>query len=177
VITTLTNYGYTYTAYTNTNPVVTVITNSNPIVTYTTNTNAITYIANGELLSNYTISSFTNTNSISVYATNMLMTNYLNLQPVATTAYNDAVQFIGSYVGPLKNQYPNQTFLGNGAVTQKQLSFGTDGIPTVQMQNYPISVQGILISSTMQTFPIYSNSVPYATTIYTLTNLTTTSFR
>ena len=176
VITTLTNYTYTYSYSTNSNPVVTVVANSNPVVTYTTNTNPVEYeLPNGNNASNYTISSFTNTNSISLYSTNVMMTNYLNLQKVATTTYNDAVQFIGAYAGPLKNQYPNQTFLGNGAVTQKQLSFSTDGIPTVQMQNYPISVQGILISANMQTFPTYSNSVPFATTIYRQTNLTTSS--
>ena len=176
VITTLTNYTYTYSYSTNSNPVVTVVTNSNPVVTYTTNTNPVVYeLPNGNNASNYTIFSFTNTNTISVYSTNVMITNYLNLQKVATTVYNDAVQFIGAYNGPLKNQYPNQTFLGNGAVTQKQLSFSTDGIPTVQMQNYPISVQGILISATMQTFPTYSNSVPYATTVYTQTNLTSSS--
>jgi hypothetical protein len=152
--------------------VVTVITNSNPVLTYTTNTNAVTYLdPNGNSASNYTISTITNTNAIIVYQTNVVTTNYIQLNQEASTAYNDAVNFMGSYNGGLQNAYPNQTFNANGQVTQTQLSFDTNGIPATVMQNYSITVQGILISSTMQTFPAYSNSVPYATTVYGQTNL------
>jgi hypothetical protein len=181
-----TNWDYSINTYTNTNPVVTVTTNSNPV--YTSFTNTLTVPPETNYFTNYTytylystnfspeVTVITNSNAIVTY-TNVTITNYLNLQQVATTTFNDAVQVVGAYAGPLNNQYPNQTFLGNGGVTQKKISFGTNGIPTVELQNYPIYVQGILISSAMQTFPTTysSNSVPFARTIYTMTNLTTSS--
>jgi hypothetical protein len=158
-----TNYTYTYSYSTNSNPVITTITNYTYTYSYSTNFSP-------------EVTVITNSNAIVTY-TNVTITNYLNLQQVATTTFNDAVQVVGAYAGPLNNQYPNQTFLGNGGVTQKKISFGTNGIPTVELQNYPIYVQGILISSAMQTFPTTysSNSVPFARTIYTMTNLTTSS--
>jgi hypothetical protein len=193
---------YNLTVITNSNPQVSVYTYTNPSlspqpqtnyyltaqVTYYTNfsysTNITTtfvplYVTNvssvltSQPVTNVTVSGY-NTNGYT--NTVITFTNYLNLQQDATTEYNNAMQIVGYYQGPLNNSYPNQTFSGNGQITSTQLAFGTNGLPSMQTQSSSIVVQGILISSSMETFSTYSNAVPYATTVYGVTNLTTNSF-
>ncbi len=184
---------YTINVTTNSNPTITsyVYTNTNTTIIPTTNYSysvSVTYYTNNIQYTNvidipYYITNIsyqtafgatTITNGYSI--TNISTTNYINLQQDATTKYNDAMQIVGYYQGPLNNSYPNQTFSGNGQITSTQLAFGTNGLPSMQTQNSSIVVQGILISSSMESFSTYSNAVPYATTVYGVTNLTTNSF-
>jgi hypothetical protein len=167
-----TNFFYTNQIYTNIGYVTIYATNPDTGVITATNfpsTNVANITSIGtNYTTNYNTTSYTNTNTI-IVTTNTLVTNYMNIE--ATTTYNDAVDIVGAFGGGLQNSYPNQTFNANGQVTQTSISFVTNEIPTTVTTNYPITVQGIMISSAMETFATYSNAVPYATTVYSQTNL------
>ena len=133
-----------------------ISTESNTVVTVTS-TNAL-----GETIS---------------YATNILSTNTIYVMPYGNNSFNDTAYMSGNFSGSTQNKYPNQTFTAQGTLIQQQLypqvvDTGEGTVP-VQMAadlQIPITVQGIRVSDSYSAFNTISNSVPYSTTTYLITN-------
>jgi hypothetical protein len=116
-------------------------------------------------------------NITNTYYTNLAVTNTIYVEPVGRTRYNDAVSISGNFSGNTQNSYPNQTFTAQGTLIQKQLypqqQDTTEGTVPIQMASnvtIPITVQGIRISDSFTSYSTVSNSIPYESTTYTVTN-------
>jgi len=114
------------------------------------------------------------------YATNIVTTNTIYVMPYGNNTFNDSAYMSGNFSGSTQNKYPNQTFTAQGTLVQQQIApqvaDTTEGTVPVQMAGdlqIPITVQGIRVSDTYSSFNTISNSVPYSTTTYTITNFAT----
>jgi hypothetical protein len=114
------------------------------------------------------------------YATNIVTTNTIYVMPYGNNTFNDSVYMSGNFSGSTQNKYPNQTFTAQGTLVQQQIApqvaDTTEGTVPVQMAGdlqIPITVQGVRVSDTYSSFNTISNSVPYSTTTYTITNFAT----
>jgi hypothetical protein len=112
--------------------------------------------------------------------TNVVTTNTIYVEPVGLNRYNDAFYMSGNFFGYTQNNYPNQTFTASGTLVKQELlgqdTGGTNtGTTPVSVSNtpIPISVQGLRISDNYSSFSTVSNSIPYSTTTYTVTNFAT----
>ncbi|MEI6377612.1 MAG: hypothetical protein WCO97_10505 [bacterium] len=108
------------------------------------------------------------------------VTNTIFVQPVGNNSFNDTASMSGNFSGSTQNKYPNQTFTAQGTLIQQQLYpqvvDTAEGTVPVQMAadlQIPITVQGIRVSDSYSAFNTISNSVPYSTTTYTITNFAT----
>jgi hypothetical protein len=147
-------------------------------------TNIITYIQ-----SNTVTAGITNTVQIPVVSS---VTNILALEPIGNNVYNDAAMMNGSFDGYVQNKYPNQTFSAQGSIAQQSLAqqqqgssaytvnldgstnYNQEGTLPIQMalaSNIPVTVKGIRISDAYSDFNTISNSIPYAMTTYSVTNV------
>jgi hypothetical protein len=108
------------------------------------------------------------------------VTNTIYVQPVGSNSFNNTAYMSGNFSGSTQNKYPNQTFTAQGTLVQQQLypqivdtSEGTVPVQMAGDLQIPITVQGIRVSETYSSFNTISNSVPYSTTTYTMTNFAT----
>ena len=130
-----------------------------------------------------TVVTITSTNALGEtisYATNILSTNTIYVMPYGNNSFNDTASMSGNFSGSTQNKYPNQTFTAQGTLVQQQLYpqqvDNGEGTTSVQMNadlQIPITVQGIRVSDNYSAFKTISNSVPYSTTTYTITNFAT----
>ena len=119
------------------------------------------------------------TTGVTTYiTTNIAVTNTIYVEPVGKNSYNDTAFISGNFSGYTQNNYPNQTFTASGTLVQQELvsppvgSGVTGSAPFTQGQyTIPITVQGIRISDSYTSFGLVSNSVPYSTTLYSVTNI------
>ena len=110
------------------------------------------------------------------------VTNTLYVMPYGSNSFNDTAYMSGNFSGSTQNKYPNQTFTAQGTLIQQELkmqevdtthSEGTTPVQLAPGLPIPITVQGIRVSDTYSAFNTISNSVPYSTTTYTITNFAT----
>jgi hypothetical protein len=130
--------------------------------------------------SNVVIPPIADTNGGFVPGTNYVVTNTIYVMPYGSNSFNDTAYMSGNFSGSTQNKYPNQTFTAQGTLIQQQLSPQVvdtgEGTVPVQMApdlQIPITVQGIRVSDSYSAFKTISNSVPYSTTTYTITNFAT----
>jgi hypothetical protein len=122
---------------------------------------------------------YTVTNSV-VNGSNVVSTNVIYVEPVGVNVYNDTAYMSGNFSGNTQNNYPNQTFTAYGTLVEQELTStaygGTNtgtGPQTISPISIAITVQGLRISDNYSTFSTVSNSIPYSTTTYTVTNFAT----
>jgi hypothetical protein len=111
--------------------------------------------------------------------TNIVQTNVIYVEPVGKNVINDTAFISGNFSGYTQNSYPNQTFTASGTLVQQEIisaPYGTGVTGTGPFSksavSIPVAVQGIRISDSYTSFGLVSNSVPYSTTAYTVTNIT-----
>jgi hypothetical protein len=133
-------------------------------------------------VSNTTLSiQTTDTNgNVTTSTTNVPVTNTIYVMPYGSNSFNDSASISGDFSGSTQNKYPNQTFTAQGTLVYQALYpqqvDTTEGTQPFQMAadlQIPITVQGIRVSDTYSSFNTISNSVPYSTTAYTITNFAT----
>ena len=130
--------------------------------------------------SNVVIPPVADTNGGFVPGTNYVVTNTIYVMPNGSNSFNDTAYMSGNFSGSTQNKYPNQTFTAQGTLIQQQIlpQVADTGEGTVPVQmaldlQIPITVQGIRVSDSYSAFKTISNSVPYSTTTYTITNFAT----
>ena len=137
-----------------------------------------------------TVVQYFDTNTGTIVSENISSTNTIYVEPVGQNTFQNSPYMNGSFDGHTANSYPNQTFTAQGTIEQQQLSFQpagnvngsgqadgtnyTEGTVPVQMAaplQIPVTVQGVRIADTYTTnFSTVTNSIPFATTTYTITN-------
>jgi hypothetical protein len=117
---------------------------------------------------------------ITIPGTNFVVTNNIYVMPSGNNTFNDSASMSGNFSGSTQNKYPNQTFTAQGTLVYQALYpqqvDTTEGTQPFQMAadlQIPITVQGIRVSDTYSSFNTISNSVPYSSTAYTMTNFAT----
>jgi hypothetical protein len=120
------------------------------------------------------------TGVVTITTTNIVQTNTIYVMPTGNNSFNDTAYMSGDFSGSTQNKYPNQTFTAQGMLVQRQLApqvvDTSEGTVPVQMAanlQIPITVQGVRVSESYSSFNTISNSVPYSTTTYTITNFAT----
>jgi len=121
-----------------------------------------------------------NTGVTTTTTTNVALTNTIYVMPYGSNSFNDTASMSGNFSGSTQNKYPNQTFTAQGTLVYQALYpqqvDTTEGTQPFQMAadlQIPITVQGIRVSDSYSSFNTISNSVPYSTTAYTITNFAT----
>jgi hypothetical protein len=157
---------------------------------YNTNFPRLVSVYTNQVLTNTNVDPFTGATNVTT--TNVLMTNYLSIEPMGSNNFNNSAMMNGYFDGSVQNNYPNQTFSGQGTITQQQLfppqqglsanttnadgttNYNQEGSLPVQMASnlqILVTVTGLRISDAYSTFNTVSNNVPWAFTTYTVTNI------
>jgi len=128
------------------------------------------------------VTTFVDTNTIPPTVTTVVntVTNTIYVMPYGSNSFNDTASISGNFSGSTQNKYPNQTFTAQGTLVYQQLYpqviNTAEGTAPVQMAadlQIPITVQGVRVSESYSSFNTISNSVPYSTTTYSITNFAT----
>jgi hypothetical protein len=126
------------------------------------------------------INTITDTNTGTTIETVVSITNTIYVMPYGSNSFNDTASMSGNFSGSTQNKYPNQTFTAQGTLIQQQLypqvvDTGEGTVPVQMAANVsiPITVQGVRVSDTYSSFNTISNSLPYSTTTYSITNFAT----
>jgi len=114
--------------------------------------------------------------------TNVELTNIIYITPIGSNVFKNSVFMNGTFDGTVQNKYPNQTFSAQGLISQQLLYPPPQGsedekagtIPVQMSYNYniPVTVQGIRVSDTYNSFNAVSNAIPYSITTFSITNVT-----